>query len=57
MRERATADRGFQAKRIWETQQKEKQKRQYQHREPDKRKAISLEQARAQTRIAEASVR
>jgi hypothetical protein len=56
MRERATSDRGSQAKRIWERQQKEKHASSGSNAASQtKREPISLELAKARTRIAEAS--
>jgi hypothetical protein len=57
MREIATnSDRCIHAKRVWEKQQKQKRLQQEHKRRVEEPKSISVEQARARTRIAEASL-
>jgi hypothetical protein len=54
MRENATnSDRCIHAKRVWEKQQKQKRQQELRAEEP---KSISLEQAKAKTRLAQLSV-
>jgi len=59
MREYATADRGIEAKRVWERQRKEAQRRrqqQHSHQRAEEPKTISIEQARSRTKLLQADL-